>query len=69
MFVVWRTLPSSKQKKLIVTNIREFKSIVFADIYSMPLQMQIIALVAGSKYISIVDAAAFFYQFRMAKQD
>ncbi len=33
----------------------------------MPLQTDIISIVAGSKFISVVNAAAFFYQFRVRK--
>lgn len=35
----------------------------------MLLQTQMIALVARSRYITVVDAAAFFYQFRVARND
>ena len=42
---------------------------VLLDAYPMPLQARVIALVAGSKYITVVDAAAFFYQFRVVRQD
>ena len=42
---------------------------ILADYYPMLLQAQIIALVAGSRYITVVDAVAFFYQFRVVKQD
>lgn len=42
---------------------------VVADIYPMPLQTQVVALVAGAGYIIVVDIAAFSYQFRVARLD
>lgn len=40
-----------------------------ADTYPMLLETYVIALVADSKYITVVDAAAFFYQFWVAMRD
>ena len=40
-----------------------------ADSYLMLLQTHVIVLVAGARYILVVDATSFFYQFRVVKQD
>ena len=69
VFVVWRTLSFGKRKKRVVTDIKELNKLAFADMYLMPLQTQVIALVAGAKYITVVDATTFFYQFRVAVRD
>ena len=69
VFVIWQTLPSGERKRRVVTDIQELNKMALADMYPMPLQAYVIALVAGSKYITVVDAAAFFYQFRVAMQD
>lgn len=58
-----------EQKKRVVTNIQELNKMALADTYFLPLQTQVIALVARVGYITIVDAAAFFYQFQVAKPD
>ena len=50
-------------------DIQELNRMVLADTYPMPLQAQVIVLVAGCGYITVVDAAAFFYQFRVARPD
>lgn len=63
VFVIWRTLPSGERKGRVVTDIREVNKLALADAHPMPLQTQVIALMAGSRYISVVDATAFFYQF------
>lgn len=58
-----------EQKCQVVTDIQELNRMVLANTYPMPLQAQIIALVAGCGYITVVDTAAFFYQFRVARPD
>ena len=69
VFVIWRTLPSREQKGQVVTDNRELNKMVVADMYPMPLQTRVIALVAESCYITVVDTAAFFYQFRVTIRD
>ena len=69
MFVTWKTLPSRERKDRVVIDIQELNKMALANAYSIPLQTQVIALVAGSKYISMVDATVFFYQFEVAKPD
>ncbi len=54
-----------KRKKRIVINIRDLNKIVKCDSYSMSLQTNIINVITNVKYISIINAATFFYQFRV----
>lgn len=63
VFVIWRTLPSGEQKRRVMTDIRELNKMALVDLYPMPLQGDVIAIVSRSRYLTVVDAAAFFYQF------
>ncbi len=69
VFVVWRQMSNDERKKRVVIDIRDLHKIVEFDSYSMSLQTNIISAVADSKYISMIDAAAFFYQFRVKTAD
>jgi hypothetical protein len=40
-----------------------------SDLYSMSLQLNIIAAVAECKFIFVIDVAAFFYQFRVRSKN
>ena len=53
----------------MVTDICKLNKMAIPDVYPMPLQTHVIALVARAKYITVVDAASFFYQFRVARLD
>ncbi len=64
IFVIWRMINEERKDKIIV-NIRRLNKIVEFDSYFMSLQVDIISTVADFKFISIVNAAAFFYQFRI----
>jgi hypothetical protein len=68
IFVVWRMINEEKKDKVVV-NIRELNKIVKSDSYSMFLQIDIISAIAECKFIFVVDAAAFFYQFRVQKKN
>lgn len=72
VFVVWR--PSMKngipiQKGRVVVDVRDFNPLVVPDIYPIPLQADILASLAGKKFITVVDAMAFFYQWRTHPDD
>jgi hypothetical protein len=69
VFVVWRQMSNDERKKRIVIDVRDLNKIVEFDSYSMSLQTNIISVVADFKYISMIDAAAFFYQFRVKTID
>jgi hypothetical protein len=62
-------MSNDERKKRVVIDIRDLHKIVEFDSYSMSLQTNIISAVADSKYISMIDAAAFFYQFRVKTAD
>ena len=68
VFVVWRIvhrpngLPPERKGRVVV-DIRGLNKITELDTYFMPLQADVTALVAGCPYISVFDAASFFYQW------
>ncbi len=69
VFVVWRQILSEEKKNRVIMNIRELNKIIESDLYSISLQIDIISTVTDSKFISIIDAAIFFYQFRIRKKN
>jgi hypothetical protein len=64
VFVIWRMINEEKKNRVVV-NIRNLNKIVESDSYSMSLQSNIIATVSEAKFISVIDAVVFFYQFRI----
>ena len=68
VFVIWKTvhkpndLPSERKNRIMI-DIRDLNKIIELNTYFMPLQANVTALVAGCPYISIFDAASFFYQW------
>jgi hypothetical protein len=62
-------MSDDERKKRVVINIRDLNKIVEFDSYSMFFQTNIINAVTDAKYISMIDAAAFFYQFRVKIAD
>jgi hypothetical protein len=62
-------MSNDEKKDRVVINIRDLNKIVKFDFYSMLLQADIIFVVTNSKFISIIDAVAFFYQFRVRLKD
>lgn len=69
VFVVWRTLPNGTRKGRVVVDIRGLNKITESDTYPLPLQSDVIASVAGYRYITVVDAVGWFHQFRVRKKD
>ena len=65
IFVVWRTLPNGERKGRAVVDIRKLNEITQPDAYPLPLQSDIIATVSGCQYITVIDYASFFYQWRV----
>jgi hypothetical protein len=68
IFVVWRMINEEKKRRIII-DIRDLNKIVKFDSYSMFLQEDIINVVTNVKYISMINAAIFFYQFRVKTTD
>jgi hypothetical protein len=62
-------MSNDEKKERVVVDIRGLNQIVESDFYSMSLQADIIGAVSGAKYISAIDATAFFYQFRVRSID
>ena len=56
------------RKGRAVVDIRGLNSITQADIYPLPLQSDLISSVKDCKFISVVDCASFFYQWRVHSQ-
>jgi hypothetical protein len=69
IFVIWRQTSSDDRKEKIVVDIRELNKIVKANSYSMSLQIDIISTIADSKFIFVINAAVFFYKFRVQKKN
>ena len=67
-FVVWRDTPQGKKGRVVI-NIRGLNAITEDDSYPLPLQSDIIALIAGYQFISTVDAVGYFHQFRVKVED
>ena len=65
-FVVWKQTPDGRKGRVVI-DIRALNRITIPDAYPIPLQDDIICLVAGCLYISTVDCASFFYQFLVWK--
>jgi hypothetical protein len=64
VFVVWRTLYKDEiliRKNRAVVDIRKFNRIAVSDIYLISLQSDIIRVIFGCKYISVIDGTDFFY--------
>ena len=66
--VVWRTLSSGKRKGRVVVDIRDLNQMALPDVYPLPLQADITALAQVCPYITVVDCASFFYQWRARGQ-
>ena len=69
VFIVWRTSPDGTKKGRVVVDIRGLNAITESDSYPLPLQADIIALVSGHPYISVVDCVGWFHQFRVQRRD
>jgi len=67
-FVVWRDTPQGRKGRVVI-DIRGLNAITEDDSYPLPLQSDIIALIAGYQFISTVDAVGYFHQFRVKLED
>jgi hypothetical protein len=64
VFVAWRTLYKDGiliRKDRAVVDIRKFNKIAVSDAYLIPFQSDIIKIMLGCKYISVIDEIDFFY--------
>jgi len=69
VFVVWKIQPNGERRGRVVVDIRPLNRIAQPDVYPLPLQADIIAAVQGCPYITVVDCASFFYQWRVHPDD
>ena len=68
VFVVWKE-SAHLRKGRVVIDTRGLNKLAEDDCYPMPRQEDITAAVAGCPYISVVDAASYFYQWPVKKDD
>lgn len=61
-------MPDGSRKGRVVVDIRALNKITMPDAYSVPSQADILAAIHGSKFITTVDCASFFYQRRVKPQ-
>ena len=69
VFVVWKAQPSGERKGRVVVDIRGLNAITQPDVYPLPLQADLIGCVKDCLYISVIDCASFFYQWRVHPDD
>ena len=65
VFVVWKTMSNGERKGRAVIDIRGLNAVTQTDVYPLPLQGDMIAAVRNCKYITVIDAASFFYHWRV----
>lgn len=67
VFVVWKTVTDqngqTKEKGRVVIDLRGVNKEVVPDLYPIPIQEDIINMVRGCRYITVIDACRFFYQW------
>ncbi len=68
VFVVW-TIKNDVRKERVIMNIRELNNLFVSDVYSVSSQFEIIDDLFKCKYLSILDANVFFYQWRIYSND
>ena len=69
VFVVWKDLGDGKRKGRVVVDIRGLNQLTVPDAYPLPLQSDMIAAVKDCNFISVIDCASFFYQWRVHPDD
>lgn len=67
VFVIWKNI-NGKPKGYPVVNLRVLNSLKIPDNYLIPLQQDIINILRGASYISIMDILLFFYQFLIKEE-
>jgi hypothetical protein len=61
VFVVW-TIKNDVRKERVIMNIRKLNNLLVSDVYFVSSQFETIDDLLECKYLSIIDANAFFYQ-------
>lgn len=62
VFVVWRTV-HGEEKGRVVSDLRPLNKWAVPDNYPLPLQKDVVESIRGKKYLTVIDATSFFYQF------
>ena len=65
VFVVWRPTKDGGRKGRPVVDIRGLNDLLIPDAYPLPAQAEVIAILEGCSHIAVMDAASFFYQWRV----
>lgn len=68
VFVVWRIIyifNDLVKKKRVMIDIRNLNKIIVLDEYFMSLQSNIISLINDCFYISVMNDASYFHQWRV----
>ena len=65
VIVVWKSDSDGKKKGRAIVDIRKLNNLVLPDSYPLPLQSEIIANVQGCTNLAVLNAASFFYQWRL----
>ena len=68
LFCVWKNI-NDERKSRVVVDVRDLNVIIELDVYSLSLQSNIIQLVANCIYITMMNCAFFFYQWRVHSFD
>ncbi|KAF9250467.1 hypothetical protein DTO013E5_5507 [Penicillium roqueforti] len=72
VFVVWRTTHrpgrEPERKGRAVVDLRPLNKEVVRDIYPIPTMDDILLLTQGKKFITVLDASKFFYQWRVRRE-
>ena len=69
VFVVHKVLPNGSDHGRPVVDIRKLNQVSTRDAYPLPPQSDIIGLISGCLYVTCVDGASFFYQWRVHPDD
>jgi Reverse transcriptase (RNA-dependent DNA polymerase)/RNase H-like domain found in reverse transcriptase/Integrase zinc binding domain len=64
VFVVWRTVHGNEKGRVVI-DMRQLNKYGVPDCCPLPLQHEIIQTLRQKRFITVIDAASFFYQFRV----
>jgi hypothetical protein len=64
VFVIWKMINDQKKNQIVI-DIRDLNAIILFDAYSLSLQSDVISAIKKCKYLSIIECASFFYQWRI----
>jgi hypothetical protein len=67
VFVVWRKVHGEDKGRAVV-DLRQLNKVAVPDSYPLPLVTDVMDSVRGKKFLTIVDATSFFFQFLVHPQ-